>query len=366
MVVVVVVLAMTALASCGSDDGPGADEARLQVSGSATVTGVDGDVENATGTTTLAFGDTVVVDDGTAVVELAGGQRYELRAGAEPSELLIGSPPTLLAGDALVSDGFPAQIRFESTTVSAQGPMKLVSSVPAVSSYAGRARIDGAGALDEVLGLRSVVLTASAIAEPLVFDGADAWDRRYLGEAVAFGDRLEALARGYTADLASGGGRSASFFEAVVPPLADEREFGPDLLDDRDVGETLVGAAIAVQGQEGTFRERWGEVFAFRDLGAAWGIVALDQGVSSAPLLDTVELAVASPTPTSSPDTTTSAPPTSTSSPTTVDAPTTTGTTTTTVPEPSPPSPPSTGLLDPVLDPVNEILGELLGVLGLG
>lgn len=360
-----VVLVASALASCGSDDGPGAEEARLVVSGSATVTDADGVTETATGTTTLAFGDTVVVDDGTAVVELAGGQTYELRSGPAPSELMIGAPPTLLAGDALVSGGFPAQLRFESTTVSAQGAMKLSSSVPAVTSYAGRARIDGAGALDEVLGLRTVVLTPSAVAEPLVYDGADEWDRRFLGEAVAFGDRLEALARGYTADLGAGS-RTASFFEAVVPALDDEREFGPDLINDRPAGETLVGAAIVVQGREGTFRERWDEVFAFRDLGAAWGIVALDQGVSSAPLLDTVELAIASPTPTDPPETTTTTPPaTSPTTPPPTDSPTTTGTTTTTVPEP-PPSPPTTGLLDPLLDPVNQILDDLLGVLGLG
>ena len=282
---------------------------------------------------------------------------------------MIGAPPTLLSGDALVSGGFPAQLRFESSTVSAQGAMKLSSAVPAVTSYAGRARIDGAGSLDEVLGLRRVVLTSSAVAEPLTFDGADAWDRRFLAEAVAFGDRLEALARGYTADLGASGGQTVSFFEAVVPALAEEREFGADLLADRPVGETLVGAAIVVQGRDGSFRERWDEVFSFRDLGAGWGIVALDQGVSSAPLLDTVELALASPTPTEPPETTTTgAPSNASSTSTTVASPTTTGTTTTSVPE-EPPPPPPAGLLDPLdplLDPVGQILGDLLGALGLG
>lgn len=368
-VLALMVVVASVLSSCASDDGPGADEARLTVSGSVTVTDAEGGSETTTGTTTLDFGDTVVVDDGTAVVELAGGQRYELRSGPEPSQLMIGAPPTLVSGDALVSDGFPAQLRFESSTVSAQGAMKLSSAVPAVTSYAGRARIDGAGSLDEVLGLRRVVLTSSAVAEPLTYDGSDAWDRRFLSETVAFGDRLEALARGYTADLGPGGGRSVSFFEAVVPALGEQREFGADLLTDRPVGETLVGAAIVVQGRDGTFRERWDEVFAFRDLGAAWGIVALDQGVSSAPLLDTVELAVASPTPTEPPSTTTSGPSTTPPSPTTVDSPTTTGTTTTSVPEEPSPPPPPPGLLDPLdplLDPVSEILGELLGALGLG
>jgi hypothetical protein len=358
-------VASVSLVACGSDDAPGEDEARVVVSGAATVTGADGVAAPVTGTTTLSFGDTIALDEGTAVVELAGGQTYELRATPEPSVLEIGTTPTLVSGDALVSGGFPAQIRHDTTTVSAQGTMKLQSAVPAVVSYAGRARIDGAGSLDEVQGLRRVVLSAAAQPEPLVFDGADPWDRRFLGDAIAFGQRLEALARGYTADLGPGGGRSAGFFEAAIPALADEREFGADLIDSRDVGDTLVGAAIVAQGRRGTFRERWDAVFTFRDAGAAWGIVALDQGVSSAPLLDTVELAVAAPEPASSSATTAPEPsaPTTPSTPSsTPGSPPTTGTTTTTVPTSTPPS---TALLDPVLDPVSQILEDLLGVLGL-
>ncbi len=349
--------------SLRGDDGPGPDEARLRVDGSVERTAVDGSVETLTSDTTVAFGDQIVVVDGLATVELAGGQQYEVRAAPTPSELEIGAPPRLIAGDVLVLAGFPAQVRYQSTTVSAMGAMKLVSGVPSVVSYAGRARIDGAGELDEVVGLRQVVLTSSAVPEPLVYDGSDGWDRRYLSEAIAFGSRLEALARGYTADLGNNRGRSASFYEAVVPALAEEREFGSDLLADREAGETIVGAAIVVQGREGTFRERWDNVFTFREQGAAWGLVALDQGVSSAPLLDTVELAVSAPRP--APTASTTPRPTTTTEParpTPVDPPA--GPTTTTTPPPDP-SPPTTGLLDPVLDPVATILQDLLGIIGL-
>lgn len=360
--VVVVFVAVVSLVACGGDGDPAEDEARLRVSGSATVEFADGGTETVDGESTLSFGDVVTLDDGTATLELAGGQTYELRAEPTPTTLEVGAPPTLTAGDVLVTEGFPAQVRHASTTVSALGAMKVDAAVPEVVSYIGRARIDGAGSLDEVLGLRQVVLTSSATPEALEYDGADPWDRRFLADAIAFGTRLEALARGYTADL---GARtpSVNFYEAVLPALADEREFGADLLDDRDAGETIVGAAIVVQGREGTFRDRWEAVFAFRDQGAAWGLVALDQGVSSAPLLDTVELAVGAPRPTT---TTTSPPPTS---PTTRPPGSTTteppqGPPTTAPPE-DPPSPPTTGLLDPVLDPVGAILDELLGVIGL-
>lgn len=363
--VAILTLSSLVAAGCFGDDGPGAEQARLELDGSATVTASDGSTEAVTGDTTLDFGDRVRIDEGSAVMRLAGGEGYELRADPAPSEVEVGAPPTLLAGDVLVSSGFPAQVRYESTTMSAQGAMKVVSGVPAAVSYVGRARIDGAGQLEEVLGLRRVVLTSSATPEPIEYDSSDSWDRRFLAEAIAFGQRLEALARGYTADLGPGGGRSASFFEAVLPALDTEREFSGDLLDDdRDVGETLVGAAIAVQGRDGTFRERWDEVFAFRDAGAAWGLVALDQGVSSAPLLDTIELAISSP-PVTSPDPVDPSPPTTTTTTTTPGdtSPTTGTTTTTTAPPPEPP--PTTGLLDPVIDPVGEILDDLLGSLGL-
>lgn len=355
-------------ASCAGDDGPAADEARLSVTGAATVTTPDGASEVVTDGTTLGFGDQFVVDEGTASLELAAGQIYEFRAGPVPSHVEVGAPPTLLAGDALISGGFPAAIRYETATLSAQGAVKVSAEVPSATAYAGRTRINGAGELAGVDGLRQVVITSSAVQEPLTYDPADEWDRRHLGEAIAFGERLEALARGYTGDLQSGT-RGPDFYRTVLPPLADEREFGADLIGDRPAGETLVGAAIAIQGRSGTFRERWEAIFAFRDQGAAWGLVALGQGVSSAPVLDTIELAIegsplsddppeptttitaAPPPPTGPEDPTTTAPP-----PPTTAAPGTT----------APPPPPEDGVLTPVLTPVEQILDDVLGVLGLG
>jgi hypothetical protein len=351
--------------SCGGDDGPDVDQARLEVDGSATVATADGATEVVTDGVTLEFGDVVVVDEGTATLELAAGQRYELRAGDVDSEVEIGAPPTLLAGDALLAAGFPVAMTYETTTVSAQGAVKLRAGVPAAHAYAGRARISGAGDLEELKGLRQVVLTPSATPEPLEYDANDPWDREHLGDAIAFGRRLEALARGISGDLAGGTTRSAGYYESAIPALADEREFAADLVGDRPPGETLVGASIAVQGRIGTFRERWEAVFAFRDAGAAWGLVALDQGVSSAPVLDTIELAIAdAPTsadpvapPTTTFDdrgtTTTTRPPTGSTTTTA----TTTTTTTTTTPG---------GIVGPALEPVDQVLDDVLRALGLG
>lgn len=361
-----IVVVLLVLAGCRGSSGPGADEARLRVDGAATVTTPDGDTEVVTDDDAdVPFGSQVVVDAGTATLELAGGAMYELRAGDTPTKIEVGLPVVLLEGDLLVAEGFPAPVSIDTATVTANGAVKVIAEERVAAAYAGRARISGVGSVEAVRGLREIVLSPSATAEPFSYDGADAWDRRFLGEAMAFGERLEALGRGYTANLTAGGGRTESFFEAVIPALADEREFAADLLDpDRAPGETLIGAAIAVQGRDGTFRERWDEIFTFRDAGAAWGLVALDQGVSSAPLLETIELAiddsplVGDP---SRPTTTTTRPDRPTSTTTSSPGQTTTSTTTTTTT-----TVPPGGPLDPVLDPVDRLLDDVLGALGLG
>lgn len=364
-IAMVTVIALV-VASCGGDDGPGPEQARLEVEGRASVTTADGAIETVAGRATLGFGDVVSMEEGTAVLELADGSTYELRfRGDVGTEITVGAPPTVTAGDALVVAGFPARVKVDTATLTAQGALRVDAEETVAAAYAGRTRVAGVGDIDELTGLRRLVLVAGAELEPISFDGTDEWDRRFLGEAVAFGDRLEALARGYTNDLPPGGGRTAGFFQAVVPALADEREFNDDLLAvERAPGETLVGAAIAVQGRIGTFRHRWAAVFAFRDAGARWGLVALDQGVSSAPVLETIELAIGGTATTTVPAPTTSAPTTSTSAPspdptTTTQTSTTTTTTTTTAPPPS-------GPLDLVTDPAQELLDGLLDLLGLG
>ncbi len=371
MAVVALAGAVLAIAGC-SHGGPARDQARLEVDGSATVTLPEGGSKVVIGSATLDFGSVVDIDEGTATLELAAGQVYELRSGftrsdgttTENSSVLLDAPPVLLAGDALVTGGFPAEIRYGTTTESALGAVKISAGVPLAAAYTGRTSISGAGPLSEVRGLRQVVLTASATPEPFAYDGADPWDRRYLGEAIAFGNRLEALARGYTSDLRPGN-RSASFFQAVLPALADEGEFSGDLLDDRPAGETLVGAAIAIEGRSGTFRDRWSSVFAFRDQGAAWGLVAADQGVSSAPVLDTIEVAIGQSPLGGGPPSPPTTRPTASTSTTTTTAPPTSGPTTTTPPTTPPPPPPDNGILTPVITPTEQILDDVLGAIGV-
>lgn len=366
----VLVAGVLAVALREEVDGPGPDQARLEVDGTATVTAADGSTrEVVDGDEVLAFGEQVAMASGSGVLELADGSTYELRAWQDAATVLaVGAPPRVLAGELLVLDGFPAQVSVDTVTLAARGALRVDADDLVASAYAGRARVTGVGDVAELVGLRRLVLVPGAAPEPITYDGTDEWDRRFLGEAVAFGERLEALARGYTSDLPPGQGRSMSFFRSVLPALEEARELGEDLLDPaRPPGETLVGAAITVQGRRGTARQRWQEVFSFRDAGAPWGLVALDQGVSSSPVLDAIELAIgASDDATVAPTTTQPANPTTvdpggTATTTTPSSVTTTTTTTTAPPAPAP----GGGLLDPVVGPASDVLAELLEVLGL-
>jgi hypothetical protein len=94
-------------------------------------------------------------------------------------------------------------------------------------------------------------------------------------------DQLQARSDGMTASLRPGEGRSVGFYRTVLPALAGETQFVSDLVQPaRLPGETLVGATLVRLGRQGTFTQRWSRAFAFRDEGASWGLVALDQGVT--------------------------------------------------------------------------------------
>ena len=161
----------------------------------------------------------------------------------------------------------------------------------------------------------------------------------------------------------------------MLPGLVDDVDFTATLLDgQRPVGETLIGAAIVDLGRRGTFLERWASVFEFRDAGAAWGLVALDQGVDASPLLgavtravDSTELAIGTaPTGGGRPPRRRAAPP---PPPCPADRPPPPpdpgAAPSTTVPTPGDPGEGDGGLLGPVVSPVTDLLAGLInGLLG--
>lgn len=380
-------LAVAALGATGcSDGGPKRGEARLELDGTAIVERRDGDQETVDDDTDLRAGDRVELTGGTGRLVLRDGVRMELREGigdAANSMVLMGTLPVLEAGDLLVSAPEESAVSAGgSTVVVDRGAARLSRALGVgVASYDGEVRLDSAGLERVVPALREMQVPALGrpprAPRPLDYQPSDPWDRRFLGAAIDLGRTLEALASGYTQNLRQGEGRTPGFFRLVLPGLDDEPEFGAQLLDlDRAPGETLVGAAITDLGRRGSFAERWTSVFEFRDAGAEWGLVALDQDVSGTPLLGVVEEAVGSsplafapatpsggsggggapapggqapgtPPPTSPPPTT---PPPTTPPPTT--------------PPPTTPPPPETPLspvLDPVIEPVTDVVSGLVG-----
>jgi hypothetical protein len=330
----------------------------------------------------VATGDTFTLTVGTGTLELRDDAVLELRAGEDEDQdtvLVMGPVPVLEAGDLLVTAPEGLEVSAAETRLTVEGGsarLRHTADVEA-AAYDTEVLLDSAGQERTIPALREMQVPALGrppeTPRPLRYDASDPWDRRFLAEAIDLGERLQALAAGYTQNVDDDEARTPSFYKEVLPGLVDEPEFTIDLLErDRPPGETLVGAAITDLGKRGTFAQRWASVFAFRDEGAAWGLVALDQGVDRGPLLGAVTEAVESSplalgptTPARRPGggttTATSAvPPTVPSSPTTrpPSSPTTT----------VPPDDDDGGLLSPlrpVLDPVGDLLAGLLdGLLG--
>lgn len=375
----VVITSACLVAACTSDE-PGPGEARLVPDGSVEVAepGDDG-WSRVTRSRTVPAGSRVRVLEGAARLELADDARVELREG---TRVRVGTVPALLAGDLLVSSPREIAVDGERTRVTvSDGAARLSRSLAFTAAvYDGTAQIESAGRELAVPALRQAALPAPGLIPlrpvPLRYDEQDEWDRRFLGKEIELGRELQAKSRGFTAQLRSGEGRTPGFYRLVLPALEDEPGFGPQLLEDpRTPGELLVGAAIVVQGDRGSFGERWESVFAFRDAGAEWGLVARDQRVDRTPLVAEVDAALgrasetlvfARPTGGGSGFPTTTAPgrdgpgrdpgPTPTTAPPTTRPPSTT--TTTLLPNPPPPVPPPP--TDPVVEVVDQIVGSLI------
>jgi hypothetical protein len=391
-----------------TDAGPFGD-ARLRTDGLASLTRRGVPPKTVSGTVALLEGDVVEAVKGTMTIDVAGGAQLEGRAGsgdAEGTKVLIpspGQPAELMVGELLVSAAHGVDIeadgnrlRLEPGTDGPSAARLSRSLAVGAGVYRGTVTVDSAGQRRTVRALREIEVAVlgrpPADPKPLTVSSDDPWDRRYLGAAIDLGLRLEDLSASYTRTLRRTDARTVGFYRSLLPALAAETTFTQAMLDgtpDREQGEILVGSAIAGLGRKAAFDERWKQVFDFRDQGAAWGLIALDQGVSQDPLLAALDSAVngtgfefAQPagsragrtTPTTgAPGTTTTvgrSGPGTTSPPTTDGPPPTSSPTPTvppitppTVPPITPPTVPPTGSqpVDGLVDTVNQVVGGLLG-----
>jgi hypothetical protein len=299
---VVVVVAFVALLTTTCTRSSAKAAGRLTVAGRAEVAANDGGLHVVTHTRTLRSGEQVRVIDGTAVLGLGRGRQLELRKGSVVRLAVTtagGQSDTrgeLVAGDALVETSSDAAILVAGdTTVQVTGVARVSRAVAVVVGvYRGAAGVESAGRSASVPALRQVTVPAPGLpsrATPLAVSASDTWDQRYLGAAIDLGNQLVARSRGFTAQLPAGTAPSAAFFRQILPGLASQPI--DSLLDPtRPAGETLVGAAITLEGTKGQFADRWSSVFGFHDDGASWGLVALDQGVAGDQLTSTIDAAI--------------------------------------------------------------------------
>jgi hypothetical protein len=372
----------------GTGSSGGVGDARLSTEGRALVTAVNGQRRTVTGTVALHRGETAEAVEGAMTLELPDGSTVEGRPGfksSDPTRVKVAQPVELLAGDLLVTatagtdvDSGGNRVHLDKGVDGASAARVSRSLAVGAAVYRGTATFDSAGQTRVIPALRSLDVSAlgrpPAAASALKIDEAqtDPWDRRFLGEAIDLGRTLANYSTVYTQTLGAGNGVTVGAYKKALPSLADEADFTPALVaaSPHDSGETFIGAAIASLGRRGPFAGRWRETFGFRDAGANWGFVALDQGVASDPLLSAIQdalnatqfqFALAAQPPSTA--TTASAGPGG--------GPTTTPTTqpgapTTTTP---PTTPPTTTLLPPTGSPVvdglvknvNDLLGGLAG-----
>jgi hypothetical protein len=370
-------LALTLGAGCASERSPG--EAALSLTGSARVSVPSGDAVTISNGRTISLGETVRAVTGAAILEFSHNRRIELRPGGI---LKVDKVPTLTTGDALlVAGATPLVINAAGSTV------KLTDGAARVGrhmglhagTYAGTTLITSAGRRLTINALRQATVPSLGDVpnrvEPLDVSPTDAWDRLFLGEALELTDQLQAHSEGLTGQLPAGEGRTASFLTSVVPDLGAAAGFAPSLVSaQRPPGETLVGATIAMAGRLGSLADRWQAAFAFRDQGASWGLVALDQGVTNtdgvARMLDAAlaraqsfTIQFAAPqlplvTPPVDPEPGSVVPALPSSPPTTARPP---ADTTPSAPTSTPPDEPEPGPLDTVSDALDDLVGGLLG-----
>ena len=117
-----------------------------------------------------------------------------------------------------------------------------------VAAYDANVHLDSAGQEREVRALREMQVPALGhppeTARPIEYRGSDPWDRRFLGDAIDLGTRLQALSEGYTQNLPATTPKTPAFLRSILPGLVDEVGLTSNLVETgRPLGETVIGAA---------------------------------------------------------------------------------------------------------------------------
>ncbi|HUR48341.1 MAG TPA: hypothetical protein VMY88_02280 [Acidimicrobiales bacterium] len=284
--------------SSGGDDPTG----KLTAEGQTEISVSGGGWRPVTGTVQLESGQEVRVIDGTATIGFGDDRQVSLRKGTQVRLTKAGDEdrPTLLAGELLVEATNSAlKVSAGDSDVEVDGGVARLSRglTVVVGTYSGTSTVTSAGRQLAVPALRQANVPAVGLVparpSPLSYKAGDPWDERYLGDAIQLGDELAARSRGFTAQRRPGEEVNAGFYRQLIPALSEQADFDANFVGpNRAAGETLVGLAITAEGTKGSFADRLQRVFGFHDEGAAWGVVALDHGVTRVRILSAVDQAL--------------------------------------------------------------------------
>jgi hypothetical protein len=305
--VLAVLAALTLVPDFGSS-GPAPGEAFVTIDGSARIERVDGTVEVVDGGAggarpghaTLRQGDRFDLVDGRADLELAGS--IQMQAVASTS-IVMGRTPDLRTGRLLVTGAQPTEVgsggtrlRFGTAEGHRYAGRVARTAGLSIGLYLGRAEIDSAGTTRTLTALRRADVPALGEitgGQPLRYDREDAWDRRYLRDAMVLDERLASVLPGLVDRSRRDGGTVASLVAVLgaVDGMPSRRTLSPLVDPDRPLDDVLVGATIS-RLAEGDFAAQWRGAFRFRDAGATWGLVTLDRGLTSKAVLQALDRVV--------------------------------------------------------------------------
>jgi hypothetical protein len=211
----------------------------------------------------------------------------------------------LIRGEAMVVDPANGALsaRWADVLVSGRGTFRLTPGVdPRVGVYAGSVLVRRPAESRPVEALEQLSLSTRRLpvnSAPLAYRATDPWDRELLGQAVAFDDEVERIARGIDVKFTSGV-KPPEFYrafkavdDAIIPILRStartvtpKGHFGPP----SDVLVTLFVAEAAAEATHKPVSAAAVQTATWRAEGARWGLVAMRFGITAADFAETVDL----------------------------------------------------------------------------
>ncbi|MGH8900516.1 MAG: hypothetical protein ACRDYA_02260 [Egibacteraceae bacterium] len=256
----------------------------------------------------LGVGDDV--PDGARIRTGSSQVRLEFRdgqiwLGPDAAARVFSQRVDLIRGEAMVVDpeGGMLSVHWTDVLVSGRGTFRLTPGVnPRVGVYTGSVRVRRpaesrpVGALEQ-LDLSNRRLPVSPT--PLDYAAQDPWDRELLGQAVAFDDEVERIARGIDVKFAVGA-KPPEFYrvfkavddatlpilESTARTITPDGEFGPV----SDVLVTLFVAEAAARATGKPLSAAATQTASWRAEGARWGLVAMRFGITASDFAKTVDL----------------------------------------------------------------------------